>query len=123
MRIGLSKNQERKRKLRKIRKGWHDYFAWLPVRLEDGGLGFFETVERKFYVASPSAVVKKGLNESEFSYWQNLEVMYRSKGSNAEKTVYYRRNGSPYADPNEVMSNISEDRWNQISNQLDSLEE
>mgnify|MGYP006873385353 FL=1 len=115
MYFGESKQKRKGRKLRKIRKGWHDWYAWFPASLEDGRVAWFETVERKFYVASPSAVVKRGLNENKLNHWQNLDVMYRSKGSNAEKTVYYKRNGTLYADAGEIVDNLSKEFFDKLS--------
>jgi len=40
--------------------------------------------------------------------------MHRRKGSDAENRVYYKRNGSPYVDPNEIFKNMSDDEKDRI---------
>jgi hypothetical protein len=112
--FGSTRKKIRKYKLKKIRRGWHDWFAWYPVRLEDGGMAWLHEIERKYYQKSPRSVVKRGLNESKADAYRSLSVMHRRKGSDAEKRVYHRRNGSPYVDPNEIFKNMSDDEKDRI---------
>lgn len=120
MTFGSPKEKIKKYKLKKIRKGWHNWFGWYPVRLLDGGIAWFHEIERKYYQKSP--VVKKGLNESKINSFGSLDVMYRRKGSNEEKRVYHRRNGSLYVDPNEIWRNISDQEKDRITKSLDKFQ-
>lgn len=107
-----------------IRKGWHEWFAWYPVGvLGERGFAWLETVERKYYQPNRTHVVKAGLNEDRFVSYMPVEVMYRRPGVDAERTTYYTRSGSAYADPDEIWEGLSEDYKDQITNSLDRLEE
>lgn len=107
-----------------IQKGWHEWFAWYPVRLcrKDGGFAWLRTVERKYYQTHGRTAVKKGLNESQLKSWWSLDVMYRSVGSNAEKTSYVTRGGTLWRDSKELVRSISDREWDRISRSLDALE-
>jgi len=87
--------------LQKIRKGWHRWFAWRPVRLLNGRWAFFRHVERKYYYPTGRFVIKKGINEDRSKCHHRLKVMYRPVGSKREKRVYQRTHGTMYIDPKE----------------------
>lgn len=90
-----------KRKRKKIRRGWHEYFAWLPTRLEEGGVAWLETIERKYYTTNGRRTIKQGRNERKLRSYHSLGTMYRRKGSNSEKRVYHAPNRI-YVDPDEI---------------------
>jgi len=90
-----------------IQKGWHDWFAWYPVRMVgERKFAWLETIERKYYQPSRTHVVKAGLNENRYLDYMPVKKMHRRKGSDAEKTVYYTRAGSSYVDVNELINNL-----------------
>ena len=96
---------------KRIRKGWHDWFAWYPVGLVgEKGFAWLETVERKYYQPNRSHVVKAGLNENRFVNHTSVKVMYRRPGVDEEKTIYYTRSGSAYVDAEELWDKRLSDR-------------
>jgi len=107
----------------RIRRGWHEWFAWYPVPLYgETGFAWFRTVERKYYQTHGCTAVKKGLNESQVKPWRSVDVMYRSVGSNAERTCYITKGGTLWRDSKELMREISDRKWDRISRSLDALE-
>jgi hypothetical protein len=92
-------------RIAKIEKGWHKWFAWRPVRLinEDRTFAWLETVEVKYYATNGTRVVKKDLNTGKLNSSYTLKKMYRALGTNGERRVYIRWDGTVYVDPDEII--------------------
>ena len=100
---------------KKIRKGWHEWFAWYPVRMVgERKFAWLETVKRKYYQPNRSHVVKAGLNENRYLDYMPVKKMHRQKGSDSERTVYYTRSGTAYTDATELVNGLSDDFFDKV---------
>lgn len=91
MKFGLTNEECRARVLQRAAtaleryRRWHRWFAWRPVRLEDGRIAFLETVERRgvfYYTSYPLCLVKED-DEVIVPHVRLAEFMYRALGKGA----------------------------------------